>query len=100
MMGDNICDNTGHSGGSDTGDHGTLVTPGGHHIVNTGDMGHRGLDCIVLLLLHIVITLSSGCCPDPPDIMLSCLSPMLGLGVPKSIKKLKLTDGLYIVNII
>ena len=73
MMGDNICDNTGHSGGSDTGDHGTLVTPGGHHIVNTGDMEHRGLDSIVLsacytlsLLSHrdVVLTLLTSClCP-------------------------------------
>ena len=96
MMGDNICDNTGHSGGSDTGDHGTLVTPGGHHIVNTGDMGHRGLDCIVLSACYTLSLLSHR------DVVLTLLTSchVCVLGVHKSIKKLKLTDGLYIVNII
>ena len=44
----------------------------GDIIVNTGDMWHRGLQCTVCLC-HIVIILSSGCSPDPPDIMSSCV---------------------------
>ena len=60
MMGDNVCDNTGHRGGWGHWPH------LGHIIAYTGDIGHEGwgnipyCSAVCFFLLHVVIILSLG----------------------------------------